>query len=137
MRGGAPTTMLLAGLACGLPAFALTAAEPPAPAAAKPECHLFAVTWDGGSKEHALERAQSGLDMVIAKWRAEQDKKSGWAADTVTVEAFEAEPDPYWRFRVKPHLFMKPDVVTPRAHLVCWEGVISKAVCTAGAKVCK
>ena len=47
------------------------------------------------------------------------------------------EPEPYWRFRVRPELFLKPDVETEKSYTVCWEGVISKAVCTAGAKACK
>ena len=133
MQPAAATYRILAAALLACPA----AFGASAPAAQEPECHLFAVTWDGGSKEHALERAQSGLDMVIAKWRDEQDEKSGWRSNKVTIEAYEAEPDPYWRFKVKSHLFMKPDVRTKTSHSVCWEGVISKAVCTAGAKVCK
>jgi len=104
---------------------------------AKKECHLFGVTWDGGSKRGALERAQSGLRGVIAKWRAEQGRNSGWRSDGVTIEAHQMKPNPYWRSRVKSHLYYRPNVRTATSYTVCWKGVISTAVCTSGAKVCK
>ena len=31
---------------------------------------------------------------------------------------------------------LKPDVVTAKSYTVCWKGVVSKVVCTSGAKVC-
>ena len=46
-------------------------------------------------------------------------------------------PNPYWRSRVSKNLYYKPDVRTKTSYTVCWKGVISTAVCTAGAKVCR
>jgi len=100
-------------------------------------CHQFAVTADSETKDGAAERAQKGLESNIAKWRFEMGWRSGWRSEKVTIEAFEPEPEPYWRFRVREELFFRPDIITETSHTVCWEGVISKAVCTAGAKVCK
>jgi len=104
---------------------------------AKKECHLFGVTWDGGSKRGALARSQSGLRDTIAKWRREQGKRSGWRSDAVTIEAHQMRPNPYWRSRVKSSLYYRPNVRTATSYTVCWKGVISTAVCTSGAKVCK
>jgi hypothetical protein len=105
---------------------------------AKRECHLFAVTADARfSRQAALERSQSVLESTIAKWRSEQRPGSGWRSDRVTIEAHEAEPEPYVRGKVVPELFLKPDVRTAMSYTVCWQGVLSAAVCTSGAKVCK
>jgi len=117
-------------------ALALSMTAPPAHSAEE-DCHQFAVTADSDTKEGATERAQKGLESTIAKWRFEQGWRSGWRSEKVTIEAFEPEPEPYWRFRVRAELFLRPDAKTATSHTVCWEGVISKAVCTAGAKVCK
>jgi len=119
------------GVAC-----AFCMAAPPLRSAEK-DCHEFAVTADSDTKEKALERAQMGLESTIAKWRFEQGWRSGWRSEKVSIEAHQPEPEPYWRFRVRPELFLKPDVETDTSYTVCWEGVISKAVCTSGAKVCK
>jgi hypothetical protein len=105
---------------------------------AKRDCHLFIVTADARFSKHAaLERSQSVLESTIAKWRSEQKPRSGWQSDRVTIEPHEAEPEPYVRGKVVPELFLKPDVRTATSYTVCWQGVLSAAVCTSGAKVCK
>jgi hypothetical protein len=101
------------------------------------ECHLFGVTWDGGSKKSAAARSQSGLRDTIAKWRREQGRNSGWRSDGVTIQAHQMKPNPYWRSRVKSSLYYRPDIRHATSYTVCWKGVISTAVCTSGAKVCK
>jgi len=53
-----------------------------------------------------------------------------------TIGPAKAPPDPYWRKSVARTLYLKPDVRTSRSHTVCWEGVISPAVCTSGAQLC-
>ncbi len=103
----------------------------------KRDCHLFGVTWDGGSKRSAAQRAQSGLKETIAQWRARQGRNSGWRSNGVTIEGHAMRPNPYWRSRVTGDLYLRPDVRTATSYTVCWKGVISTAVCTAGAKVCK
>ena len=133
MRSRLPVVVLSAGLAVSVSADPGQTQD-----AAKRECHLFAVTADARfSKQAALQRSQSDLQSVIAKWRSEQKPGSGWQSDRVTIEAHEAEPEPYMRARVVPELFLKPDVRTATSYTVCWKGVISTAVCTSGAKVCK
>ena len=117
-------------------AAALSLSGQPARTAEK-DCHQFAVTADSDTKEKAATRAQEGLEFTIEKWRFEQGWRSEWRLDSVTIEALEPEPEPYWRFRVREELFFRPDIVTRTSHTVCWEGVISKAVCTSGAKVRK
>ncbi len=104
---------------------------------AKKECHLFGVTWDGGSKAAALNRAQTALKKVIAEWRGKQGRRSGWLSDSVTIEAHHMRPNPYWRSKVSSNLYLRPDARTATSYTVCWKGVISTAVCTSGAKVCK
>ena len=103
---------------------------------AEVDCHQFAVTSDSDTKQKAVERSEAGLEATIAQWRFDQGWRSGWRAKTVKIEPYQPEPQPYWRFRVRPELFLKPDVKTEKSHTICWEGVISKAVCTSGAKVC-
>lgn len=112
-------------------------AEPAVAEEVQRECHLFGVTWDGGSKRGAVTRAQSGLKKTIADWRAKQGRKSGWRSDGVTIEPRRMRPNPYWRSKVSSNLYYKPDVRTSTSYTVCWKGVISTAVCTAGSKVCK
>lgn len=101
------------------------------------ECHLFAVTADGHSHRGALQRSQADLKAEIAAWRRKQPRDSGWQSNSVTIEAHRAEPQPYLRSRVVPQLIIKPDVMTKTSYSICWQGVISTAVCTTGAKVCK
>jgi hypothetical protein len=54
----------------------------------------------------------------------------------VRINAMQAKPMPYWRDQATADLYLKPDVVTPKSYTVCWKGVVSKVVCTSGAKVC-
>jgi len=115
-------TLPFAGIAV---ACALLMASPPVHAADK-DCHQFAVTADSETKEGASARAQNGLESTIAKWRFEMGWRSGWRAETVTIEAFEPEPEPYWRFRVRDELFFRPDIVTETSHTVCWEGAADR-----------
>ena len=114
-----------------------TTPEPPEEEVVKRECHLFGVTWDGGSKAGARKRAQRGLRETISDWRRKQGRRSGWLSDGVTIEAHRMRPNPYWRSRVNASLYLRPDARTKTSYTVCWKGVISTAVCTAGAKVCK
>ena len=133
MRSKLPVVVFSAGLAVSVSADSGQAQD-----TAKRECHLFAVTADARFSKHAaLQRSQSDLQSVIAKWRSEQKPGSGWQSDKVTIKAHEAEPEPYMRARVVPELFLKPDIRTATSYTVCWQGVISAAVCTSGAKVCK
>ena len=98
-----------------------------APASAR--CSRFVGTADGWDKADALYGAQSALAGSITEFRVKNKRR-------VTVRASRAKPRPYWRESVSANLFLKPDVVTARSHTVCWKGVISPVVCTAGARVC-
>ena len=113
------------------------APEPEEEEVVKRECHLFGVTWDGGSKAGARKRAQRGLRETISDFRRKQGRRSGWLSDSVTIEPHRMRPNPYWRSRVAGSLYLRPDARTKTSYTVCWKGVISTAVCTAGAKVCK
>jgi hypothetical protein len=119
---------------------AATPAEPaaePAPEPPKRECHLFGVTWDGGSRAAAQKRSQNALKKTISDWRRKQGRRSGWLSEGVTIEAHRMRPNPYWRSRVDANLYYRPNARTATSYTVCWKGVISTAVCTSGAKVCK
>ena len=115
-------------------------AEPPAEPPREPpkrECHLFGVTWDGGSRAAAQRRAQNALKKTVSDWRRKQGRRSGWLSQGVTIEAHRMRPNPYWRSRVDANLYYRPNARTATSYTVCWKGVISTAVCTSGAKVCK
>jgi len=119
-------------------------AEPPAEPAAEPapvppkrECHLFGVTWDGGSRAAAQKRSQNALKKTISDWRRKQGRRSGWLSQGVTIEGHQMRPNPYWRSRVDANLYYRPNARTATSYTVCWKGVISTAVCTSGAKICK
>ena len=109
----------------------------PAPPPPKRDCHLFGVTWDGGSRAAAQKRSQNSLKKVISDWRRKQGRRSGWLSNSVTIEPHRMRPNPYWRSRVSRDLYYRPDARTRTSYTVCWKGVISTAVCTSGAKVCK
>ena len=108
------------------------AAPPP-----KRDCHLFGVTWDGGSRAAAQKRSQNSLKKVISDWRRKQGRRSGWLSNSVTIEPHRMRPNPYWRSKVSSNLYYRPNARTKTSYTVCWKGVISTAVCTSGAKVCK
>ena len=110
--------------------------EQPAPPP-KRDCHLFGVTWDGGSRAAAQKRSQNSLKKVISDWRRKQGRRSGWLSNSVTIEPHRMKPNPYWRSKVSSNLYYRPNARTKTSYTVCWKGVISTAVCTSGAKVCK
>lgn len=100
-------------------------------------CYQISATMDGGVGGHAVKRSQQALKETIEAWRKGQGHESGWTSHRVRVQAMRVAPDPYWRSTVGPSLLIKPDVRTKSAYTVCWRGVISPAVCTSGAKLCK
>jgi hypothetical protein len=93
-------------------------------------CSQLAGTADGWNQPVAVDAAQAALAGAIS----DLEVKNKIAKMSIT--AMRAEPMPYWRNKVAEDLFLKPDVVTPKSYTVCWKGVISKVVCTSGAKVC-
>ena len=100
------------------------------PQAAHAGCTLLSGTADGLNKKQAVTRSRQALhDYVVAFKR-----RPGMRNATVTPA--KAPPNPYWRKGVARHLYLKPDLRTSRSYTVCWEGVISPAVCTSGAKLC-
>ncbi len=92
-------------------------------------CTKFVGTADGWDKADAVGGAQAALAGAIAEFRG-KNKAS------LSVSAMRAKPQPYWRESVSADLYVKPDVVTAKSYTVCWHGVVSPVVCTAGAKVC-
>lgn len=117
--------LVLGGIGLVVAGLALVSAQP-----AEAACRAFATTADGFSKETAVSRSQSGLDLAIKEWAASNKIRN------VRVSGLKAKPAPYWRETVTADLYLKPDVRTSRAYTVCWRGVISPAVCTSGARVC-
>lgn len=98
---------------------------------ASARCSILNETADGWSKEEASSAARAALRETIVSWKAKN------AITRVVHETPEKpEPHPYWRTMVSPYLFLTPDVVTTSDYTVCWKGVISKAVCTTGTKLC-
>jgi hypothetical protein len=95
------------------------------------ECSILNETADGWSKEEASSTARAALHETIATWKA----KNG-ITGAVRQTPEKPEPRPYWRTAVSPDLFLLPDVVTTSDYTVCWRGVVSKAVCTSGTKLC-
>jgi hypothetical protein len=94
------------------------------------ECSILNETADGWSKEEAAGKARAALHETIATWKA----KNGITGVVQTPE--KPQPRPYWRTTVSPDLFLAPDLVTASDYTICWKGVISKAVCTSGTKLC-
>src|SRR6476469_5972505 len=95
------------------------------------ECSILNETADGWSKEEASSAARAALHETIATWKAKNA-----ITGTVRETPEKPEPHPYWRSTVSPDLFLTPDVVTTSDYTICWKGVISKAVCTSGTKLC-
>ena len=91
-------------------------------------CTKVLGTADGWGKADAVAGAQAALAGAVNDFRAKRA--------VVSVSASRPRPQPYWRDKVTADLYFKPDVVTARSHTVCWRGVVSPVVCTAGAAVC-
>ena len=110
---------------------ALIAAGCVAQATAAPKsCTVLAGTADGFTKQSAVSRALSALKGYIKEYKAENH------LGAVTIRAKRAEPQPYWRNKISAGMMYQPDIITATSHTVCWQGVISFYVCTAGAEVC-
>ena len=93
-------------------------------------CSLVSGTADGFTKSQAVTRSHQALSDYIVQFK----KKQGWKKMSITPA--KAPPNPYWRSKVLGTLYLKPDLLTKTAHTICWEGVISPAVCTSGARIC-
>jgi hypothetical protein len=91
-------------------------------------CTKILGTADGWGKPDAVAGAQAALASAISEFRAKRG--------AVSVSPSRPKPQPYWRSAVTSDLYFKPDVVTAKSHTVCWRGVVSPVVCTAGAAVC-
>jgi len=111
-------------------ALALAGVVMATPQAAHAGCTLLSGTADGFTKQQAVTRAQQALNGYVATFRRRPGMRNA------TVAPAKAPPNPYWRSQVGRHLYLRPDVRTRRSHTTCWEGVISPAVCTSGAKIC-
>jgi hypothetical protein len=94
-------------------------------------CAILNASADGWSKEEASGAARAALQETIASWKT---KNAITSAISETPQ--KPEPRPYWRTTVSPDLLLTPDIVTSSDYTVCWKGVISKAVCTSGTKLC-
>lgn len=99
-------------------------------ATAQARCVGLSGTADGFDRRTAVARAQNALATAIAEYKAQHGIRH------VSISAMRARPQPYWRDTVTPDLYQKPDVVNSRSYTVCWSGVVSPSVCTAGAKIC-
>ena len=95
------------------------------------ECSILNETADGWSKEEATGAARAALQETIVSWKA----KNG-ISGAVRETPEKPQPHPYWRTTVSPDLFLSPDLVTSSDYTICWKGVISKAVCTSGTRLC-
>jgi len=95
-------------------------------------------TADGSDKETAVSRAQQALDDYVQQYKAANH------LDAINVSAMRVSPQPYWRSSVSDDQFCfgihcgiyKPDIVTAHSYTICWHGVVSRYVCTSGAKIC-
>jgi hypothetical protein len=99
-------------------------------ASASAACVGLAGTADGFDKETAVSRAQLALDDFVKQYKAQKH------LDEVTVTPMRPKPEPYWRDSVSANMMFHPDIVTAKSYTVCWQGVVSTYVCTAGARVC-
>ena len=111
-------------------ALALSGVAMAAPQAAHAGCTLLSGTADGLNKKQAVTRSRQALNDYVVAFKRRKGMRNA------TVSPAKAPPNPYWRKGVARHLYLKPDVRTRRAHTICWEGVISPAVCTSGAQLC-
>lgn len=101
------------------------------------ECYYVSATFDAGTKEQAVKLSRQALKETIENWRFGNNPDSGWRAERVRIVAATARPNPYLRSGVTSDLMLKPDVRTRDAHTTCWRGVVSPAVCTSAARMCK
>jgi len=111
-------------------ALALAGIAMATPQAAHAGCTLLSGTADGLNKQQAVTRSRQALNDYVVAFKRRRGMRGA------TVSPAKAPPNPYWRKGVARHLYLKPDLRTRRAHTVCWEGVISPAVCTSGAQLC-
>ena len=93
-------------------------------------CSLLSGTADGFTKSKAIERSREALSDYVIEFKKTKHLKK------VSITPAKAPVNPYWRSKVTPTLYLKPDLRTNTAYTICWEGVISPAVCTSGAKIC-
>jgi hypothetical protein len=87
-------------------------------------------TADGVNKSTAVARSQNALASAIQEYKALKGIRS------VSISPMRPKPQPYWRSSVSPDLYQKPDIVTSKAHTICWSGVVSPTVCSSGARIC-
>ncbi|ODA67813.1 hypothetical protein A7A08_00979 [Methyloligella halotolerans] len=87
-------------------------------------------TDDGVVQDAAVEGAREALEDAIVDWRRQHPGVHP------SRTAKRPGPNPYWRDTVTPDLYFKPDVVDSQTYTVCWRGVVSPVVCTAGARLC-
>ncbi len=107
-------------------------------AQAQAGCVSVSGTADGFDKETAVSRSQLALDDYVKEYKA------GKHLTVVNVSALRMPPNPYWRDSVSDDQFCfgthcgyyKPDIVNAHSYTICWHGVVSPYVCTAGAKLC-
>lgn len=95
-------------------------------------CFLFSVTNGGQTKEEAVAQTQQAMREMVPRW----GRLNRLNFRRITIRAMQVDPYPYWRTKVTPDLYVKPDVVTKEAHITCWEGITLPVACTAGAKIC-
>lgn len=99
-------------------------------ATAHARCLGVSGTADGFDFQTAITRSSSAVHEEVAKLKAKYHVRH------VSMSPRKMKPQPYWRSSVPADVYVHPDVVTKTMHTVCWHGVISPYVCTAGAKVC-
>lgn len=102
-----------------------------APSSSVAKCSAFNGTADGWNKEVGTEAAVGAVYAAIEQWKAQNG-----VTGAVKITPQKPEPHPYWRSTVSPDLLLEPDVVSETTYTTCWKGVVSKVVCTSGAKVC-
>jgi hypothetical protein len=105
-------------------------ATTPAQAQSFRACVVVTGTDDGMVQDAAMAGARESLEDAIAQWRRENPGVNP------VRSAERPKPNPYWRDSVDPELYFKPDIVEPDTYTVCWRGVVSPVVCTAGARLC-
>lgn len=99
-------------------------------ASAQARCATVFATDDGPYKSFAVQAALTALQNEI------EAVKAKWHVSEVSISPAQPTPSPYWRGEVTPNLYQKPDIISSTSHTMCWRGVVSPSVCTAGAKVC-
>jgi hypothetical protein len=99
-----------------------------APASAR--CLGISGTADGFDFQTAIDRSASAVEESVG------DLKAKYKVHHVSLSPMKMKPEPYWRDSVPKDAYVKPDIVTSKTHTVCWHGVISPYVCTAGARAC-